>query len=177
MSLKWTLSLPVSIPTPHVWHRATLEENKLKIFKMCPETCLNLWLQRKAHTQGGQPLPQQRFGEHVAFGESFFCSPSLRGVSHAHFCAAMHLPGRGRERYSGIESRKCAQNLGRGRRMEVNQEKHNALWKGKVGKKKTQNPNSFSKHFANIAFPPLPHFLTSCNQHSILSLSAQFQRG
>lgn len=176
MSLKWTLSFPVSIPTPHVWHRATLEENKLKIFKMCPETCLNLWLQRKAHTQGGQPLPQQRFGEHVTFGESFFCSPSLHGVSHAHFCAAMHLPGRGRERYSGIESRKCAQNLGRGRRMEVNQEKHNALWKGKVGKK-NQNPNSFSKHFANIAFPPLPHFLTSCNQHSILSLSAQFQRG
>lgn len=52
-----------------------------------------------------------------------------------------------------------------------------ALERKRKQEKKKKKTTSFSKLFANIAFSPIPHFPTSCNQHSILSLSTQFHGG
>lgn len=122
MSLRWTLSFPVSIPNLHPWHRATLEENKLKIFKMCPETCLNLWLTPKEDSC----YPSGGLGSTSHLGSPFPAAPlSLGCLMHIFVLQGISQAEAGR--YSGIESRKCAQDLGRGRKMEVNREKHNAL--------------------------------------------------
>lgn len=51
-----------------------------------------------------------------------------------------------------------------------------ALERKRKQEKRTPN-NLLFRAFANIAFSPIPHFPTSCNQHSILSLSTRSHRG